>query len=422
MTALELYARRSGKKSAKRRVFVSKALSPVRTRMRSALHTSAAVATPRELQTTQASLTEKPMIHPFTLHAMEVEVVALIRESPGKECSVYAMASALLNSHRVMELHKQTRAEPEEIGFEEPMQKLSRSMSRFQFQWPHQNKKLQLQRSYQLVNALHALKERVGSEKEMIQSFEKAKIHLKTVLAFEKDDKKTREQSTTDDDDDDDELEDIVQKYKKKAHSLLLLDQQRSIGLSHAQRKWQQIASQPITSRTTELSSSLAQSELETIRLARQQKSAALQELQARTEQLELDHFAQESASQLLRPLTPEERALVNETLHTVRPDDFIVQKDGADVCQHGSMQTLLPRKWVNDEVIHFFLLMLAKRDAALVHEGKRQRPSHFFKSFFATKLLNHGHLDPTMEGQYQYANVKRWSKKVPGACCGFRR
>jgi Ulp1 family protease len=36
-----------------------------------------------------------------------------------------------------------------------------------------------------------------------------------------------------------------------------------------------------------------------------------------------------------------------------------------------------------------------------------RDARSWFFKSFFFTKLLN--------EGGYNYKNVKRWSKKVPG-------
>jgi sentrin-specific protease 1 len=43
------------------------------------------------------------------------------------------------------------------------------------------------------------------------------------------------------------------------------------------------------------------------------------------------------------------------------------------------------------------------------------RKRSHFFKSFFLTKLLNEGHSDPAMEGKYEYRNVRRWSKKVPG-------
>ena len=56
---------------------------------------------------------------------------------------------------------------------------------------------------------------------------------------------------------------------------------------------------------------------------------------------------------------------------------------------------------------------MLAQRDAALCAAEPQRRRCHFFKSFFVTKLLNQGH--HTLAGVYEYRNVKRWSKKVPG-------
>lgn len=69
--------------------------------------------------------------------------------------------------------------------------------------------------------------------------------------------------------------------------------------------------------------------------------------------------------------------------------------------------------QWLSDEVIHFFLAMLAQRDEALCAEDPKRRRCHYFKSFFMTKLLNQGHA--SMAGVYEYRNVKRWSKKVPG-------
>jgi sentrin-specific protease 1 len=56
---------------------------------------------------------------------------------------------------------------------------------------------------------------------------------------------------------------------------------------------------------------------------------------------------------------------------------------------------------------------MLAQRDKDLCAEDPSRKRSHFFKSFFMTKLLNEGHA--TRSGMYEYSNVKRWSKKVPG-------
>ena len=58
---------------------------------------------------------------------------------------------------------------------------------------------------------------------------------------------------------------------------------------------------------------------------------------------------------------------------------------------------------------------MLANRDEELGKNDPSRKPSHFFKSFFITKLLNEGHADPTMNGKYEYRQVKRWSKNVPG-------
>ena len=66
-------------------------------------------------------------------------------------------------------------------------------------------------------------------------------------------------------------------------------------------------------------------------------------------------------------------------------------------------------------QVIHYFLIMLTKRDEQLCNEEPSRKRCHFFKSFFMTKVLNEGHSDSSKNGKYDYKNVKRWSKKVPG-------
>jgi sentrin-specific protease 1 len=73
-------------------------------------------------------------------------------------------------------------------------------------------------------------------------------------------------------------------------------------------------------------------------------------------------------------------------------------------------MQTLRPGTWLNDEVIHYFYKMLANRDEALTVAKPERKRSHFFMSFFFTKLFDEGNTN-----EYSYRNVKRWSKKVPG-------
>ncbi|KAJ0388706.1 hypothetical protein ATCC90586_010716 [Pythium insidiosum] len=57
----------------------------------------------------------------------------------------------------------------------------------------------------------------------------------------------------------------------------------------------------------------------------------------------------------------------------------------------------MLPLQWLNDEVINFWFQMLADRDAALVKRGDLPKASHFFNSFFYTKVS---------EGGYNFMNV----------------
>lgn len=47
---------------------------------------------------------------------------------------------------------------------------------------------------------------------------------------------------------------------------------------------------------------------------------------------------------------------------------------------------------------------MLNDRDAQLVKDGVLAKRSHFFNSFFYTKVS---------EGGYNFINVRRWTKKV---------
>eukprot|EP00586_Coscinodiscus_wailesii_P005449 CAMPEP_0172486486 /NCGR_PEP_ID=MMETSP1066-20121228/15077_1 /TAXON_ID=671091 /ORGANISM="Coscinodiscus wailesii, Strain CCMP2513" /LENGTH=526 /DNA_ID=CAMNT_0013252475 /DNA_START=10 /DNA_END=1590 /DNA_ORIENTATION=+ len=132
---------------------------------------------------------------------------------------------------------------------------------------------------------------------------------------------------------------------------------------------------------------------------ARRQKKQVLMDETLR--QVELLRAQQKAAP---RPLSEAERRKVQAALNGVGPGYEVLAKgDGGDVVTRDSLQKLQPRTWLNDEVIHYFFMTLAKRDEA----AKRKRRCHFFKSFFVTKLLD--------EGGYNYRNVRRWSKRVPG-------
>jgi Ulp1 protease family, C-terminal catalytic domain len=135
--------------------------------------------------------------------------------------------------------------------------------------------------------------------------------------------------------------------------------------------------------------------------------SQAVQSVEAKMRERE----AQKVLQSILRDFEPDERALLNEFLYGPGPPTEILAQIESETIQRQNFATLQPGQWLSDEVIHGFLELLAQRDARL----GREKRSHFFKSFFMTKLLNEGHRDRNVDGTYDYKNVKRWSKKVPG-------
>ena len=78
----------------------------------------------------------------------------------------------------------------------------------------------------------------------------------------------------------------------------------------------------------------------------------------------DMEHEAREMASNPMRPLTLKEQTVVTNAIKGIGPPTEILAKQGADSVQRGSMQTLRPGQWLNDEVINYFLKnCLARRD-----------------------------------------------------------
>jgi sentrin-specific protease 1 len=117
----------------------------------------------------------------------------------------------------------------------------------------------------------------------------------------------------------------------------------------------------------------------------------------------------------LMPKFTQQEQSIVRNAIFGKGPPNQVIAQIGSDSVQRRSLQRLQPGKWLNDEVIHYFLIMLAKRDEVLCSQDSNRKPTHFFKSFFLTKLLNEGDADASKNGKYEYRNVKRWSKHVKG-------
>jgi len=123
-------------------------------------------------------------------------------------------------------------------------------------------------------------------------------------------------------------------------------------------------------------------------------------------------------AMKLMRPLTAEEQSVVfGATLKGIgSPSEILASQDG-DSVQCGSMQTLGPRIWLNDEVINYFLKnCLKSHDIKICAKEPGRRWSHFFNSFFVqTTMFNEKNRNKKLRGKYNYEKVKSWSKNVPG-------
>lgn len=109
---------------------------------------------------------------------------------------------------------------------------------------------------------------------------------------------------------------------------------------------------------------------------------------------------------QSFRVLTEDEDEMVDVGLKGKGSEQEIMASLDGDSITRRNLWTLRPGTWLSDEVIHYYFSLLRQRDKEKC-ESTGGRRSWFFKSFFFTKLLE--------GGTYQYKNVKRWSKKVPG-------
>ncbi len=124
-------------------------------------------------------------------------------------------------------------------------------------------------------------------------------------------------------------------------------------------------------------------------------------------------------AASLLRPLTDDEREIVHDALYSNKDEDptkILVKVGTAHTVQRQSMRRLQPGQWLNDETINAFHSLLDQHDRELckLNPGDRKR-NQWFHTTFVTMLLNEGNADPSLEGKYDYNNVKGWSKNVPG-------
>ncbi|KAL7526301.1 hypothetical protein ACHAXR_001415 [Thalassiosira sp. AJA248-18] len=118
----------------------------------------------------------------------------------------------------------------------------------------------------------------------------------------------------------------------------------------------------------------------------------------------------------LNRSLSNEERSRINAVINGDGRVEEIVARHGQDTVQRGSMQTLKKKKWLKDEIINYFhTTCLPKRDEKLCAKQLGRKRSHFFNSFFVQTMFDEKNVNLKLRGEYNYNNVKRWGRRVPG-------
>jgi sentrin-specific protease 1 len=189
--------------------------------------------------------------------------------------------------------------------------------------------------------------------------------------------------------------------------------------LSYSASSWRQVISFGDQVQKDILGRKLADDQQQSVDEEDKDTSLAMQLRIAKDKQLLRDKTLEERVANLLKDKDEEEqkradllsdadKELIEQALYGSGRGDEVVASVETDSVQRDSLRTLRPGIWLNDEVIHYFLTLLAQRDAGLCKLQQGRRRCHFFKSFFLTKLLDD-------DNRYNYASVKRWSKKVPG-------
>lgn len=349
--------------------------------------------------------THKPKLHHSTARAIQVEVEDLLRDRGGS-CTIEAMASALALSNKVRNHYAKQRPESSRT-WGQRIENLRRQLS----------SSLQLKRRYVLTIIFSEIGNQVGATTTMITSWEQAQEILATKLDFPSTMPTTSPNNAAASSSLDDKV-DSVARDLKKAILIPFQDDEFSAELKPSEQKWKQITAVRLPSKLgqrkeDEKDTFTKEVETEYVKYEESKKSQVVIEVEKRMVEKEKEEEAKKMASSLLRDFTDEEEDVVHDAIWGDGPSNEVLQSEGPDSVQRASMQKLRPGQWLNDEVIHYFCVMLGKRDEELCQDDPNRKRSHFFKSFFMTKLLNEG--NPAMEGQYEYRNVKRWSKKVPG-------
>eukprot|EP00903_Cladosiphon_okamuranus_P011577 g10891.t1 len=105
-------------------------------------------------------------------------------------------------------------------------------------------------------------------------------------------------------------------------------------------------------------------------------------------------------------PLSAGQEREVDRAFYDGPEMEVLVKAFNTDITRR-DLRCLLPETWLNDEVVNMYMQLLQVRDNELCKANPNRRPSHFFNSFFLTKLRGYDSCG------YNYRGVRRWTRKV---------
>jgi hypothetical protein len=117
-------------------------------------------------------------------------------------------------------------------------------------------------------------------------------------------------------------------------------------------------------------------------------------------------------ATPWLAPIMAVDEEILKMALSIDGQDSEIVSIVPGCPVERERLRSLHPENWLNESVVNSFFLTLAKRDEDLCRSVPLRKRNLFFQSYFATKLVNVGHLSKA--GEYEYTNVSNWSRNFP--------
>jgi len=328
--------------------------------------------------------TSRTAVDKGTARVIKNEVLSLLDGRQGSPCSKLEMCSILAQSNEIRDAYlaaSQTAS---------PHLHLWNTTFGSIFGRSKKRDAMEMEKRYEITNAFSRLASRAGSSTSMVVSWQDARNYLENEIVFPVDGSW-----------------DVEERGIVARTAALFLD--RDLPHLSAELEPSTIRFRQITgTRLPELLGdrkgddlSPLEREIEAREAAREKarKSQAVEQVQRRLEEQEKEEEAKRLASALLREFTDEENAMVREAIWGYGPGNEIIQAEGSDSVQRDSMRKLQPGQWLNDEVIHFFFVMLSKRDEEMCAADPGRKRSHFFKSFFMTKLLNEGNSDPNLDG-----------------------